>query len=139
MIIIKGYDEFGENLQGKGWKIDEFLGVQKNLEKETKRIENWKGFSLFWAKPLPFLFFPTAFATLEHGLLRSSVVEVWKLPSTLNGSTLEHNLSRLSVAYGQQSPFNLFDSTLKPGALHPKRSITHHLCGCWLGHYNIDK
>ena len=98
MMIMEGNDEFGENLEGKRWKIDIALrGGRRPREKDKKEGE-LGGFLPVLCKTPPFLCFPTTFAMLEHGLLRSSVVEAWKLPSSLNNRTLKRNLPRSSVA-----------------------------------------
>ena len=78
-----------------------------------------------------FLFFLTTFATLEHGLQCSSVVEAQKLPSALDGGTLELNVPCSSMAEHAQAqgaalkhglwlatPSTLLDRTLKLEALH---------------------
>ena len=59
------------------------------------------GVFLFQVEPLPFLFFSMTFATLEHGLLRLSIIEAQKSCSTLDGGMLKHKALRLSVAYDQ--------------------------------------
>ena len=83
--------------RGKDGRLMEFLGVEENLDNETSGKENWEGFSLFWAEPLPFDFFHCL--RYARGLLRSSIVEAQKSCSNLNGGMLEHDLLRSSMAW----------------------------------------
>ena len=48
--------------KGKDGRLIQFLGVEEDLEKKTRRKENWA----VLGKASPFLFFPTTFAMLER-------------------------------------------------------------------------
>ena len=87
------------DFEGKRLMSYGFGRGEENLGIKARRKGNWGVLLMLGGAP-PFLFFPTAFATLEHGLLHSSIGEAHKLSLALDGGTLECDPLHSSVACG---------------------------------------